>query len=225
MKNKENSAAVTAIIAAAAVIIVLLLCGTAIYAVKQISGSLGEEDREEVEVLTAATLEQQLQSASNLTSAELQYRGVMRFENGGTIPYIDKSSFSMVYSADIEAGIDISDVKIMVSDDTVYVTIPDAEVTDVNVDPASIEFYDERQSLMELIGEDSQKKEAMNAMVEAENDAREKADIGALLERADQQNEIIIWGIIEPMIGDRHLVIRHEGDEESGSEESTAAEE
>ncbi len=181
-----------------------------------------EEEMKKEPVVTASMIEQQLVNCSELTAAELNYRGVIRVEKG-QIPIIDKNSFFMIYNAKVKAGIDIADAKIDVSEKEVVVTLPETEVLSIDIDPSSIEMYDEKQSIFNPSG----KQDAIDAMNFAIEDVNKNADLGELKNRAELQTRAIIQGVLEPTLGGRTLVIKYDsslnGDTESTEGDSTEA--
>ncbi len=70
----------------------------------------GDEPR-----VTATSIEERLSKCSDLTTARLDYRGIIKYEEGD-IQYINKKSFSMIYDAHIKAGIDLSEAQVTVKD-------------------------------------------------------------------------------------------------------------
>lgn len=89
-----------------------------------------------------------LKEASELTTAKLKINGLVDFKDTG-IRILNKSDFTMKYTADISAGIDMSKVSIKEDDidhenKTITVKIPKAIVFKPNVYHGSeyIKFYD-----------------------------------------------------------------------------------
>jgi hypothetical protein len=109
----------------------------------------------------------------------------------------------MRYSAQIKAGIDVNDVEIEVEDDEVNVTVPEADIQSVYVDPNSIVFYDRKMSLFNW----NTNEDTIDAVKEAENDALAMINKMALKAEADKQIEEIYTAILSEVIGDRELKI------------------
>lgn len=103
-------------------------------------------DREDNIKVSATSIEERLKKCSDLTTARLEYRGIIRYEDGD-IQYINKKSFSMIYDAHIKAGIDLSQAEVSLSGKEITVTIPEPKVQDIVIDPDSLEFYDEKLAL------------------------------------------------------------------------------
>ncbi len=142
---------------------------------------------------TAASIEERLSKCSDLTTARLDYRGIIKYEEGD-IQYINKKSFSMIYDAHIKAGIDLSQAKVSVKDKKITVSIPEPEIQDISVDPDSLEFYDEKLALFNW----TKKQDTQKAMEKAEEDATEKAAQTDLLTQADAQAKTVITTLLTP---------------------------
>lgn len=153
--------------------------------------------------ITTELIASKLEAVSELTTAQLTYNGLLHYEEG-TIPFLTRNAFFMIYCAEVEAGIDLSQVKITVSDTEVNLVIPNAEILDIYIDPATIEFYNEGFALFNWSG----KEDAIDALAEAEEDVRQKAGVEQLLETANAQTQLLLENLLKDAIGDRTLVIR-----------------
>lgn len=158
-------------------------------------------------VVDAKGLMERLEEASELTVAKNYYTGIVRF-NEGSIPLINKNGFSMKYEAEIDAGFNLEDVTIEVTDDQVIVTVPDAEIQSINIDPDSLEFYDNKTSIFKTDRKEATKK----ALQEAQKDAEKNATKKGLLEEADKRADVIFKGILEGGVGDREIVVIRKSD-------------
>ena len=165
----------------------------------------------------AAGLLERLEEASELTVAKNYYTGIARFSEG-TVPLINKNGFSMKYEAVIDAGFDLDKVTIEVTDEQVIVTVPPAEIQSINIDPDSLEFYDNKTSIFKTDRKEATKK----ALQEAQKDAEEHATRKGLLEEADKHAEVIFKGILADGVGNREIVIVRAGDEAAASDEAAS---
>lgn len=175
---------ITAVIASAALIMVGFL-----------GARLLEKD-DDVKV-SATSIEERLSKCSDLTTARLDYRGIIRYEDGD-IQYINKKSFSMIYDAHIKAGIDLSQAEVSVSGRKITVTIPKPEIQDIVVDPDSLEFYDEKLALFNW----TKKEDTAKAMGYAEEDAEKKAAQTELIKQASEQAKTVITTLLIPVTED-----------------------
>ncbi len=156
--------------------------------------------------ITSSFINGKLEAASDLTSSELSYRGLVRYSKG-SIPFLTQNSFSMMYTASVRAGVDLANAQVSVTKGQVEVTLPECEVQSIEVDPDSIEFYDEHWALFNW----TEKTDVIDTLSAAREDVSQKADINSLLEHAKKQAEAILRGLLEGSIGDRELVVRHQG--------------
>ena len=103
----------------------------------------------------------------------------------------------------MRAGIDVADAQVTVAGDEVVVTLPECKVQSIDVDPESIEFYDERFALFNW----TEKKDIIDTVSAAKQDVSEKADLDSLLEQAKVQTKALLKGLLSDVIGDRELKI------------------
>ena len=150
----------------------------------------------------AKGLMERIEECSDLTTAKNYYTGLVRFSEG-SVPLIDKNSFSMKYDAVISAGFDLEKVDIDVTDDKVIVRVPKAEILDINIDPDSLEFYDNKTSLFKT----DRKEATKQAQKKKKKDAEEHATQKGILEEADKRAEVIFRGILSDGIGAREVVV------------------
>ena len=65
----------------------------------------------------------------------------MRYENGD-IDFITKKAFTMVYDAEVRAGVDLAQARVEVSGNAITVSLPAPQLLGIEIDPNSLEFYD-----------------------------------------------------------------------------------
>ena len=85
-----------------------------------------------------------IKQSSELTTAEINYKGIAQFKDKGII-VLNRSDFLMQYTATARIGIDLEEVSIKANNltKTVSITIPHAKVLDIKIDPSKIKYYDE----------------------------------------------------------------------------------
>lgn len=159
-------------------------------------------------VVTVDYIDKKLENISELLAAELSYTGIYSVVEGD-IPLLTQKGFTMIYSGEVKAGIDLSEVGVEITDKEVIINVPNSEILLIKIDPASIEFYDQKKALFNW----TDLYDSIDAVVCAENDIKDKADIDELLEKADYQAEEIIRALLEDIIksaeGEKNLVINH----------------
>ena len=158
----------------------------------------------------AKGLMERLEESSELTVEKSYYTGIVRFEEG-TIRFIDKNGFNMKYEAEIDAGFELENVNIEVNDDSVVVTVPEAKILSVNIDPDSLEFYDNQVSLIKT----DRKEATKQALQEAQKDAEEHASSKGILDAANKRAEVIFKGILEGGVGNREIIVNVVGDDKA----------
>ena len=110
----------------------------------------------------------------------------------------------MRYTATIRAGIDISKMKIHITEEKVTVSIPDAQIQSVNVNSDSVVFYDEKHALFNW----TDKEDIVNALSLAKEDATNGIDADELTQKAKEQTKTILKIILADSIGGRELVLK-----------------
>ena len=166
----------------------------------------------------AKSLMERLEESSELTVEKNFYTGIVRFEEG-TIRFIDKNGFNMKYEAEIDAGFELENVNIEVNDDSVVVTVPEAKILSVSIDPDSLEFYDNQVSLIKT----DRKEATKQALQAAQKDAEEHATGKGILDAANKRAEVIFKGILEGGVGVREIIVNVVGADNAGSADADAA--
>ena len=82
--------------------------------------------------ITSAEVSERLESVSELTTEKIIYQGYIRYEEGD-IPFLTKKSYSMTYTAEIEAGIDVSEIEVTENKD-------EAAISDSTLTASSSDF-------------------------------------------------------------------------------------
>lgn len=138
-------------------------------------------------------LKQILTKSSELTTAKLTITGLSDYNDEGVYIF-NRADFTMCFTAIIRAGINLENVQID-SDPIqkkILITIPEAEIMDVKVDPNNIKFYGTGFALFNV----NEKEDLAKALSLAEADARKEASSTGILDLANQQSETLIKGIL-----------------------------
>ncbi len=144
--------------------------------------------------VSSTSIQEQLSNCSELATAELEYRGLVRYEDGD-IDFINKKGFTMIYDAEVRAGVDLSQARVEVNGDVVTVSLPQAQMFGIEIDPDSIEFYDSTFALFNWENKDDTAK----ALVVAQQDAEGKADQTNLLGQAREQAHTLVENLLAPL--------------------------
>ena len=176
-------------------LLVLIIAGIAVFFV--VKNQLAKKPK-----ISSSYIVSKLEDASDLTTARLQYTGLVKYDDEG-IPFLTQKKYSMIYSAEMEAGIDLSKVEVGVSDDLVIVKLPDVVVEEPVVDPDSVEFYDESFALFNW----DSKQDGVDAIKIARKDCKEKADTDGLKAKAYENAKELVGQILGGVVGDRDIVV------------------
>lgn len=156
------------------------------------------------ESITSSLISQKLSDCSDLTTCNLVYVDLVKYEQG-SIPLVTKKAFSMIYSANLRAGIDLNEAKVDVSPTTVTVTLPETVIQSIEVDTSSLRFYDERLAIFNW----QNKEDIAAAIAAAREDAEKNVNIEKLKIQARKQAETVVYKLIEPAIdGSKKLVVK-----------------
>ncbi|MBO4591025.1 MAG: DUF4230 domain-containing protein [Eubacterium sp.] len=152
--------------------------------------------------ITSAFISSKIEEVSDLTAAEMTYNGIIYYKEGD-IPFITQKSYNMSYTAEVRAGIDVSEVKVNVVGNTVVVKLPDTEIQSIDVDPNSVNFYDEKHALFNW----DTKKDGVEAIKNAEADVEQNADLEELKSKATKNSKEIIESIIKDAVDEDTQVV------------------
>ena len=107
---------------------------------------------------------------------------------------ITESSYLASYDGVVRAGVDLSAASIEKDEANkrITVTLPAAEITDVDIDPESFQLYSEKAG----VGNPISAEDFNNSLIELESTAREKALERGLLTRADENARALVRNVI-----------------------------
>ena len=163
-----------------------------------------DEGKSKEQEVTIEYIDKKLENIAELSTAEMIYTSLYTVTEG-KIPFLTQKGFSMVYTASVRAGINVSQIDVEVDEKKVTVTLPPVEIQEPNVDPDSIQFYDEKHALFNW----DKKTDVTTAISLAANDVKEKANTDGLVKQASQRAEIIVESLLEGAVGDRVVVVKH----------------
>lgn len=180
-------------------IVVLGVCAAivaVVFAVKDMTENAGQPE------ITGTFVSEKLEDCSELSAAELTYRGIVSFQDGD-IPFLTQKAFQMLYTAEIRAGVDLGEAQVNVSDTELRIDLPAVKVQSLKIVPESLEVIDQQRALLNW----TSREDMVQAMQYAEEDAMEHADIANLKVRAADQTTKLISSLFEGFIGNRELVV------------------
>ena len=139
--------------------------------------------------LSSTSIQEQLSDCSELATAKLDYRGLVRYENGD-IDFITKKAFTMVYDAEVRVSITVS--------------LPAPQLLGIEIDPNSLEFYDSSFALFNW----ENKQDTAEALKVAQQDAEGKVNQANMLEQAKAQAHTLVENLLKPFtVGDNAYTV------------------
>lgn len=148
----------------------------------------------------------ELKSAAELSTAEMSYTGVLHYEDG---KFLAKKAFYLIYQADVRAGVDFAKFdpeNIVISDTAVTITLPKAEIFEINVIEDALVTIDEKKSIFNP----ESKEDLQKALIDAKTDLNMNLDEREILSKATNEAEAFIKAFLRPYIGDRTLEIKYQ---------------
>lgn len=174
------------------VIIVLIALIAAIIAIGAIVMSQRNSDEKETHVDIVATLDKIVQT-SDLSTAVFKYEGIVDVPNQKKTSEID---YYISYEAKVYAGIDFSEISFVENKEkkTITAKIPQVEITDIVVDPASLDYIFNNKKADNI-------NVTQVALTACEEDIyQEVTTESALLEIAQENAKNAIRALTEPII-------------------------
>ena len=162
----------------------------------------GGRTQEEPPQLSSVTVEQQLQQISQLATTRYAYTNMGQFERGSDfygirIPFTT-SRFIVSYSGVITAGVELSQAQVEVTDEQVTVTLPAAQILSHEIDPDSLEVFDETRSIFNPITI----QDYNGFQADQQGVMEEKALQAGLLVQAQDQAEVAVTGLLTPLLSE-----------------------
>lgn len=150
--------------------------------------------------ITTDFLESKLSECSDLTTCSLEYVNLVKYKEG-SLPLLTRRSFSMIYSAVIRAGIDLSMAEVSVTPQKITVRLPETTIQSIDVDTDSLRFYDEHNALFNW----NDKEDISEAIKAARKDVEQNADLERLKNQAHRQAVLVVTKLIEPLAQGREI--------------------
>lgn len=146
--------------------------------------------------LTNTVVAKQLEKIQDLTTAKETDFGFEKYDEGG-VAFINKKSFTMFYSYEARAGIDLGKADISVDNEkkTIDITLPAPTIQSVSVNPDTLQFFDQQSSILNS----SDVGDAATALQDAKKSAEKKLNKGELLTTANEQAKDVIERMYSPI--------------------------
>lgn len=145
--------------------------------------------------LTNEVVVKQLEKIQDLTTAKETDYGFEKYEDGG-IAFLNKKQFTMFYTYEVRAGIDLAKAQIKIDKDskTVSITLPAPTIQSVAVNPDSLRFFDKSDSFFNAADVEDTKA----ALDDAKKKTEAQLDRTQLLKIANKQAKDVIERLYEP---------------------------
>lgn len=151
-----------------------------------------ETEETEAEVVTVANLKQIL-NVSELSTYTAIYNGIAEVENEDDPESLD---YYVTYEAQVNAGINFSEIEIVIDDEekVIKVTLPEVRITDVSVDIGTLDFiFKNDKANTSTVSQEAYK--VCEADVKAESETQK-----AIYELAKQNAVNICTALVKPLI-------------------------
>ncbi|PLS28968.1 DUF4230 domain-containing protein [Bifidobacterium parmae] len=173
------------------VVIIVACVATGVFGRSIIDGFLNPHP-----TLTNTVVAKQLEKIQDLTTAKETDFGFEKYDEGG-VAFINKKSFTMFYSYEARAGIDLGKADISVDNEkkTIDITLPAPTIQSVSVNPDTLQFFDQQSSILNS----SDVGDAATALQDAKKSAEKKLNKGELLTTANEQAKDVIERMYSPI--------------------------
>lgn len=137
---------------------------------------LSNDDKEPT--ISRTVILERLEKASELITTKYYYSEIGDFDksldlNGWDIP-LTKKFFILTYEGVVDLGVDLSQAKTEIKDNTIRFEFPEIQILNNTIDESSIEIYDESKNVFNPISIEDYKKFAIDQKKQIEKDIRTK---------------------------------------------------
>lgn len=165
------------------VIVILLLIGVFFGGYK-----LGSEKREPK--ISESLLQNRLESASQLISLDYIYTNMSEYSDvnyfyGWEVPFTEKK-FIISYNGSIKSGVDLKQMNISISGDTIDIKLPPAKILAHEIDENSIKIFNEKNSIFNPLKVDDMKDFTIDQKEKVEKDAIKKGLLDQAFTKAQE---------------------------------------
>lgn len=163
-------------------------------------------------VISAEVISDGLRELGKLVTEEyyftdvLSYSSALKLFKTVSLPFTT-SSFLVSYDGVVTAGLDFEKIEVA-KDETakiITVSLPAAEIMNVDIDPESFVLHSEKSGL----GNPVSASDYNQSLVELESTAREKALAKGLLERADENAQKVIAHFVDSLLEPGIYIVRY----------------
>lgn len=142
----------------------------------------------------SVAISEKISKISELAVQRLEYRDIVKYTDGN-IPFLTQKGCNMVYSGYAKIGIDLKKAEIKVSEKSIDIALPEAEILEVVIDEHSLEFYDEKFALFNW----QDRVDTVQLIKFAKNNINEKAKKSDSFLNAKAETAKILYSFLEPL--------------------------
>ena len=160
--------------------------------------------------ITVGMVEEGLHDMGVLITGEYYFTDAVSFSKVRTLFNLielgfTESSYLATYDGVVTAGLDFADISAVINEDLkrVTVTMPHAQIRNIDIDPASFVLYSEKTG----IGNPLHASEFNASIVELEEAVRTRSVENGLLDRADENAQKLVENFIRGMIDDEEYIV------------------
>lgn len=159
-------------------------------------------------VITSDLVGNQLLSAQELTTTKYMYTNAGAFENqndfyGWKVP-LTRKKFIVSYDGQIHAGVNLEEVEVVVNEETIQVTLPEAKILSHEIDTESLKVFDESSSIFNPLRIEDYQNFTIDQKKVVESEAIEK---GLLVEATEHAQEAVRAVLeINPNIAEQYKI-------------------
>lgn len=159
-------------------------------------------------VITSDLVGNQLLSAQELTTTKYMYTNAGAFENqndfyGWKVP-LTRKKFIVSYDGQIHAGVNLEEVEVVVNEEIIQVTLPEAKILSHEIDTESLKVFDESSSIFNPLRIEDYQNFTIDQKKVVESEAIEK---GLLVEATEHAQEAVRAVLeINPNIAEQYKI-------------------
>lgn len=150
-------------------------------------------------VTTSTVISQRLSKISELSTLRYNYSNIISLKDNKklkdySIPFTEKS-FLIKYTGYIKAGVDLKDLDILVTNESITITLKKAKILDHVINSKDLFIYDEKSSMFNKLSMQDMINEISNEKVKVEADLVKTG----FLDGANANTKLLLQGILSDM--------------------------
>ncbi len=149
--------------------------------------------------ITSTVISERLSKISELSTLRYNYSNIISLKDNKklkdySIPFTEKS-FLIKYNGYIKAGVDLKDLDVLVTNDSITITLKKAKILDHVIDSKDLFIYDEKSSMFNKLSMQDMINEISNEKVKVEADLIKTG----FLDGANANTKLLLQGILSDM--------------------------